>query len=83
MLHWANKDQYYTKSGENFSNYAFTLENGKKVQFRLVEADTAKENRKDNDQTRVFALIEPKIKRIFYRLILKAIYLLFVLNTKQ
>ncbi|OOF57422.1 site-specific DNA-methyltransferase [Rodentibacter genomosp. 2] len=62
ILHWANKDQYYTKSGENFSNYAFTLENGKKVQFRLVEADTAKDNRKDNDQTRVFALIEPKIK---------------------
>ncbi|WP_424411667.1 site-specific DNA-methyltransferase [Pasteurella sp. PK-2025] len=62
MLHWANKDQYYTKSGENFSNYAFFLENGKKVQFRLVEADTAKDNRKDNDQARVFALIEPKIK---------------------
>ncbi|MEE3618016.1 site-specific DNA-methyltransferase [Actinobacillus pleuropneumoniae] len=62
MLHWANKDQYYTKSGENFSNYAFTLENGKKVQFRLVEADTAKDNRKDNDQTRVFALIEPRIQ---------------------
>ena len=62
MLHWANKDQYYTKSGESFSNYAFTLENGKKVQFRLVEADTAKDNRKDNEQTRVFALIEPRIK---------------------
>ncbi|WP_346557002.1 site-specific DNA-methyltransferase [Mannheimia haemolytica] len=62
ILHWANKDQYYTKSGENFSNYAFTLENGKKVQFRLVEADTAKDNRKDNDQIRVFALIDPKIK---------------------
>lgn len=62
MLHWANKDQYYTKSGENFSNYAFTLENGKKVQFRLVEADTAKDNRKDNEQARVFALIEPHIK---------------------
>ncbi|OOF41701.1 restriction endonuclease subunit M [Rodentibacter rarus] len=62
MLHWANKDQYYTKSGENFSNYIFTLDNGKKVQFRLVEADTAKDNRKDNDQARVFALIEPKIK---------------------
>ncbi|WP_018652069.1 site-specific DNA-methyltransferase [Actinobacillus capsulatus] len=61
ILHWANKDQYYTKSSENFSNYAFALENGKKVQFRLVEADTAKDNRKDNDQTRVFALIEPKI----------------------
>ena len=62
MLHWANKDQYYTKSGESFSNYAFTLENGKKVQFRLVEADTAKDNRKDNEQARVFALIEPQIK---------------------
>lgn len=62
MLHWANKDQYYTKSGESFSNYAFTLENGKKVQFRLVEADTAKDNRKDNEQVRVFALIEPQIK---------------------
>ena len=62
MLHWANKDQYYTKSGESFSNYAFTLENGKKVQFRLVDADTAKDNRKDNEQARVFALIEPRIK---------------------
>ena len=62
MLHWANKDQYYTKSGESFSNYAFTLENGRKVQFRLVEADTAKDNRKDNEQARVFALIEPQIK---------------------
>lgn len=62
MLHWANKDQYYTKSGESFSNYAFTLENGKKVQFRLVEADTAKDNRKDNEQARVFALIDPRIK---------------------
>ena len=62
MLHWANKDQYYTKSGESFSNYAFTLENGKKVQFRLVEADTAKDNRKDNEQARVFALIKPQIK---------------------
>ena len=62
MLHWANKDQYYTKSGESFSNYAFTLENVKKVQFRLVEADTAKDNRKDNEQARVFALIEPRIK---------------------
>ncbi|MGX3022050.1 site-specific DNA-methyltransferase [Ursidibacter sp. B-7004-1] len=62
MLHWANKDQYYTKSGENFSNYAFHLPNGKKVQFRLIEADTAKDNRKDNDQTRLFALAEPQIK---------------------
>lgn len=60
MLHWANKDQYYTKSGENFSNYRFTLSDGKSVQFKLVQADTAKDNQKDNDQARLFVLASPK-----------------------
>jgi adenine-specific DNA-methyltransferase len=60
MLHWANKDQYYTKSGENFSNYSFKLDDGRKVHFRLVAADTAKDNRKDNDKERRFALVTPK-----------------------
>jgi len=65
ILHWANKDQYYTKSGENFANYSFRLpeENGKPgrtVHFRLATADTAKDNRKDNDKERRFALIEQK-----------------------
>ena len=57
-LYWANKNQYYTKSGENFANYSFRLEDGRTVQFRLVAADTAKDNRKDNDKERRFALIE-------------------------
>ena len=61
MLHWANKDQYYIKSGENFSNYTFKLDDGRKVHFRLVAADTAKDNRKDNDQDRRFALVQAKI----------------------
>lgn len=60
MLHWANKDQYYTKSGETFSNYSFKLEDGRTVHFRLVAADTAKDNRKDNEQERRFALIEQR-----------------------
>lgn len=60
MLHWANKDQYYTKSGENFSNYSFKLEDGRTVHFRLVAADTAKDNRKDNDKERRFALVAAK-----------------------
>lgn len=58
MLYWANKDQYYTKSGENFANYSFKLEDGRAVQFKLVAADTAKDNRKDNDKERRFALID-------------------------
>ena len=60
MLHWANKDQYYTKSGENFSNYSFKLDDGRTVHFRLAAADTAKDNRKDNDKERRFALVAAK-----------------------
>ncbi|WP_413284209.1 DNA methyltransferase [Vibrio sp. MA40-2] len=59
MLHWANKDQYYIKSGENFANYSFKLDDGRKVSFKLLAADTAKDNRKDNDEDRRFILIEP------------------------
>lgn len=58
MLHWANKDQYYIKSGENFSNYSFKLDDGRKVTFKLLAADTAKDNRKDNDADRRFVLVE-------------------------
>lgn len=58
MLHWANKDQYYTKSGENFANFSFKLEDGRAVHFRLIAADTAKDNRKDNDKERRFELIQ-------------------------
>jgi adenine-specific DNA-methyltransferase len=65
VLHWANKDQYYTKSGEAFSNYGFKLEDGRTVQFRLVAADTAKDNRKDNDKERHFVLAEARtVERI-------------------
>lgn len=60
MLHWANKDQYYTKSGENFSNYSFKLNDGRTVHLRLAAADTAKDNRKDNDKERRFVLMMAK-----------------------
>lgn len=56
VLHWANRDQYYTKSGESFSNFSFKLDDGRVVHFRLVAADTAKDNRKDNDKERRFVL---------------------------
>ncbi|MBC8018204.1 MAG: RsmD family RNA methyltransferase [Verrucomicrobia bacterium] len=62
VLHWANKDQYYTKSGENFANYSFKLDDGRPVHLRLVAADTAKDNRKDNDKERRFVLIEQQIR---------------------
>ncbi|MDN5566968.1 MAG: site-specific DNA-methyltransferase, partial [Psychrobacter sp.] len=65
MLHWANKDQYYTKSGEMFSNYRIRFnsigESDKSVLFRLLSADTAKDNQKDNDKSRRFVILsKPK-----------------------
>jgi adenine-specific DNA-methyltransferase len=65
MLHWANKDQYYIKSGENFANYSFKLKDGRKVSFKLLAADTAKASRKDNDADRKFVLIEPHFRTKF------------------
>ncbi|HAU0216865.1 TPA: site-specific DNA-methyltransferase, partial [Legionella pneumophila] len=64
FLHWANRDQYYIKSGENFSNYAFKLDDGRRVSFRLISADTAKDNCKDNGKERCFALIEPQNRSV-------------------
>ncbi len=39
-LHWANADQYYIKSGEQFRDYVFKLPDGRRTHFKLVEADT-------------------------------------------
>lgn len=46
-LHWANADQYYIKSTENFRNYTFKLPSGKRVHFKLVEASTEQNNKKE------------------------------------
>lgn len=55
LFHWANRDQYYVKSGEAFRDYAFTLRSlhGEyRVRFKLVEATTSKNNTKGD--TRFF-----------------------------
>jgi adenine-specific DNA-methyltransferase len=46
-LHWANADQYYVKTSEYFRDYAFKTSSGKRVHFKLVEADTEKDNVKE------------------------------------
>jgi adenine specific DNA methylase Mod/very-short-patch-repair endonuclease len=43
-LYWANHDQYYIKTSEYLRNYTFTLPSGKRVHFKLTEADTEKNN---------------------------------------
>ena len=58
-LHWANSDQYYIKTTEYFRDYAFTLSSGKKVHFKLIEADTEKDNIKaSNGNDRRFILCD-------------------------
>ena len=42
-LHWANRDQYYVKSGEHFSTYRFKSEDIT-VTFDLREVDVEKDN---------------------------------------
>ena len=42
-LHWANRDQYYVKSGEHFSTYRFTSQ-GITVTFDLRNVDVEKDN---------------------------------------
>jgi adenine-specific DNA-methyltransferase len=58
-LYWANHDQYYIKTSEYLRNYTFKLPSGKRVHFKLVEADTEKDNnRPQNGKGRRFILSE-------------------------
>lgn len=55
-LYWANQDQYYIKTSENFKDYTFVCE-GITVHFRLVDATTEQNNNKENaDSKRTFML---------------------------
>ena len=58
-LHWANADQYYVKTAENFRNYRFELEGVGYVNFGLVSAATERDNNKPaNGKERRFVLRE-------------------------
>lgn len=58
-LHWANKDQYYVKTGEHFTDYTFKTSSGITVHFKLQAADVEQNNVKGE-------------KRFFIPLIAKA-----------
>lgn len=48
LLHWANKDQYYIKTGENFTNYKFTA-GDHDIWFKIAKAETEKDNVKESE----------------------------------
>ena len=43
-LHWANRDQYYVKTGEHFRDYDWKAPNGIAVHFRIEAADVEQNN---------------------------------------
>ena len=49
-LHWANADQYYVKTTENYASYVFTVGAGnaaRRVRFEIAAADNEKDNVKE------------------------------------
>ena len=59
-LHWANADQYYVKTTENYASYVFTVGSGaaaRRVRFEIEAADNEKDNIKEaNGRQRRFVL---------------------------
>ena len=60
LLHWANRDQYYVKTTEHFTNYRFELA-GFTICFRLVQANVPQDNIKGNKRYFVPRAEEPAI----------------------
>lgn len=55
-LYWANQDQYYVKTSENFKDYTFKADDYL-IHFRIVDATTEQNNNKESDDSkRVFML---------------------------
>ena len=51
-LHWANADQYYVKTTENYASYVFHVGEGaaaRRVRFEIAAADAEKDNVKEAD----------------------------------
>ena len=51
-LHWANAEQYYVKTTENYASYVFTAVGGgkpRRVRFEIAAADNEKDNVKEAD----------------------------------
>ena len=65
-LHWANADQYYIKSTENYASYVFTVGTGtekRRVRFEIAKADNERDNIKETSgKQRRFVLTESVLR---------------------
>ncbi|WP_052947932.1 DNA methyltransferase [Aneurinibacillus tyrosinisolvens] len=80
-LHWANADQYYIKTAEYFKDYSFKTSDGYKVHFKIVDADTEKDNNKvHSDKEKRFMIHKEKLFRYDGEL---TIYFDYVVSTEK
>ena len=65
-LHWANSDQYYIKTTENYASYIFLVDKDKgqsRVRFEIARADNEKDHIKEaNGKKRMFVLAKKFIE---------------------
>ena len=60
-LHWANADQYYIKTTENYASYVFSIGGERRVRFEIVAAENSKDNVKEsNGKQRRFILTKAR-----------------------
>lgn len=88
-LYWANQDQYYIKTSENFKDYTF-LVGDYTVHFRLVDATTEQNNNKEAaDSKRTFMLFTedeenyPGIKTFEYNEEAKELVIRFIFDIPE
>ena len=88
-LYWANQDQYYIKTSENFKDYTFVVDEYT-VHFRLVDATTEQNNNKESaDSKRVFMLFTedeenyPGIKTFEYNDETKELIIRFIFDIPE
>ena len=88
-LYWANQDQYYIKTSENFKDYTFLVEEYT-VHFRLVDATTEQNNNKESaDSKRTFMLFTedeenyPGIKTFEYNEEAKELVIRFIFDIPE
>lgn len=85
-LYWANQDQYYIKTAENFKDYSFVTEEGVNVNFRLVDATIEQNNNKEtSDSKRVFMLYteneeQPELKTFEWNAETKELIIRFIFD---
>ena len=85
-LYWANSDQYYIKTSENFKDYTFTIgndENKQTVHFKLIDAETEKDNNKADKERRFILIDENPIEIIDGELYIKFQYTIDENNKNQ